>query len=150
MSMSASLAAWEWQLMQRIEQLERDMANILNTPSLPLTGGVLSGPLHLPQQNYGGQWFSGSVEAVTKGYVDEMINQAKSLLELRELEARRKLATSLPVRILMRIKEVKLTAPIASAACYEVEFYEGRKLYFDDVDNFPSDADIARIALECT
>lgn len=78
-----------------------------------------------------------------------------SPLHDRSHTAIRALTSQLPMRILGAIEQVKLLATVDSVENmqgnfrYVVEFKGGRKLEFANADTFPTEADVARVALEC-
>lgn len=55
----------------------------------------------------------------------------------------------LPVRLASRIKEIRFGPQGVIDPMFEVEFMGGKVISFDNVDEFPTAADVARIALEC-
>lgn len=56
------------------------------------------------------------------------------------------LSVRLPVRLIAQIRRITL---VDDPLRVEVEYINGHVLLIHDVDAFPSEADIARIALEC-
>lgn len=70
-------------------------------------------------------------------------------LQLKIQTAIGRLCDQLPMRLARKIVEVRFGPEGVTDPRFEVVFLGGRVLVFDNVDEFPTDADIARIALEC-
>lgn len=60
-----------------------------------------------------------------------------------------RVADALPMRVAHKIVEVRYGPDGATDPRFEVMFMGGRVLTFDNVDDFPTDANIAQICLEC-
>jgi hypothetical protein len=69
--------------------------------------------------------------------------------ETRIRAAMQRACEQLPLRLAHKISEIRFGPDGVTNPRFEVVYMGGKVIEFDDVDNFPSDADIARIALEC-
>ena len=82
-----------------------------------------------------------------------VLARAENLPILKFDRAMDKLIGELPMKIAGRIKEVRLqneSGAYAFVVTCDIGQGKGRDIIFENVDTFPDDADIARIALECT
>lgn len=69
--------------------------------------------------------------------------------ELKVLSALHHASVMLPMRLASRIAEIRFGPEGAVSPCFEVVFTSGRVSRFDNLDTFPTEEDIARIAVEC-
>lgn len=60
-----------------------------------------------------------------------------------------KVCGQLPIRLCSRISSIRFGPDGVIDPTFEVEYMGGKVIQFENVDEFPTEADIARIALEC-
>jgi hypothetical protein len=95
---------------------------------------------------------SGAIRQTVPRYTD-VINVNPAISKYRA--AIERATAQLPMRVAARITAIVLrrtTSALKGAsndAAFVVVFDDGRELRFEELDAFPADEDIARIALEC-
>jgi hypothetical protein len=126
-------------------------------PKAPIYGNPLQGLLGggsplaaaqlnavLAQQNPSAAWISGQ-QNIASNYRNDVlcvVDPTQSSMNAKLL----RLSVALPMRLTVEIQSVSL---YRDPLRIEVHFTKGKTIVFEDVDAFPSDEHIARIALEC-
>ena len=87
--------------------------------------------------------------AATSQQINQLLNQILFAMDPTQVVMQRKLlelSVRLPIRLITQIRRITL---VDDPLRVEVEYINGHILAIHDVDAFPSEADISRIALEC-